>query len=662
MNQDEENLCKLVLLIVNIAMNVIRQIISCKLLKSEENFIFYLKSNMHMLFHAWHNSKKCCKCSNDENNNSESMLTGDQFRLMFNTGMQMNKEHTHVKNNKIYCFNKISVREDASLENLDLTLANCLLICTCTPERVKDNVERSSILDWTKNIKDSRNEIFHLANSKCLPTEEFKRKWTKIEGAVYGLARLVGSQYSDQIKEELKTLKAKNVTNCQNELKEILIQCKQDINLLIHQQYEKSFNDKFKRVGINKLKDIRQQWTTIHKREQICAKAGGIKINIVDTSYIKEDVVKENKSVEVLLRVQTPEEWDEDIIIESIRRMCDEINKGGNIIIKETTLEQFMLVVEMLIDTLKTQQNLKDEIEMFFRKIFEQCNIDTSQSDTVYVSIESITEIQSPVPSDVELVLMKNLAVQKRKDAFFTSCAVWSDNHYIFIDSNNMCLIVSNHKTGDTEEIELRNKPFSMAIIDSNNVAISFPEKQEIAILNLSAIGKHGPTKFKKVNGKCYTLTKYDDNTLLVYIQGKGIHSYDMSKDEFKSLNIQIPSFVPHSDEICAQNNRLFHTNRSSGSVFCYEINGSMLWKFERDLKRPTALTSDTFGNVYVTDYTSHHLYFISADGQSHKTLLSRKDKLWLPTFVYFCVKRNCLLIVNRDNGYAASYSIKYEK
>lgn len=234
MNQDEENLCKLVLLIVNIAMNVIRKVISCKLLNSEENFILYLQNNMHVLFHAWHNNKTCCQCPKDECNYSESMLTGDQFRLMFNTGRQINKEHKHGTNNKMYCFNKISVREDASLDNLDLTLVNCLLICTCTPALVKDTIARSSILDWCKNIKDSRNEIFHLANSKCLPTEEFRRKWTKIEGAVCGLARLVGSQYSDRIKKELTTLKAKDVTNCQKELKEILIQCKQDINLLLH--------------------------------------------------------------------------------------------------------------------------------------------------------------------------------------------------------------------------------------------------------------------------------------------------------------------------------------------------------------------------------------------------------------------------------------------
>ncbi|CAG2227359.1 unnamed protein product [Mytilus edulis] len=428
MNQDEENLCKLVLLIVNIAMNVIRKVISCKLLNSEENFILYLQNNMHVLFHAWHNNKKCCQCQKDECNYSESMLTGDQFRLMFNTGRQINKEHKHGTNNKMYCFNKISVREDASLDNLDLTLVNCLLICTCTPALVKDTIERSSILDWSKNIKDSRNEIFHLANSKCLPTEEFRRKWTKIEGAVCGLARLVGSQYSDRIKKELTTLKAKDVTNCQKELKEILIQCKQDINLLLHQQHEKSFNDKLKTVGIQKLEDISHQWTTIYNREKICAKAGEININIVDTTYIKEDAVKgynDQLYFTGSIISETPEEWDEDTIVETIRRMCDKINKGGNIIIKETTLEQFMLVVEILIDTLRIRQNLKDEIEIFFRKIFDQCNIDTGQSDTVNVSIESINEIQSHVPADVELLFMKSLTVQKKtKRIFYQLCSM----------------------------------------------------------------------------------------------------------------------------------------------------------------------------------------------------------------------------------------------
>lgn len=219
-----------------------------------------------------------------------------------------------------------------------------------------------------------------------------------------------------------------------------------------------------------------------------------------------------------------------------------------------------------------------------------------------------------------------------------------------------------NHKTGDTQSEDLRNDPFSMTIIDNNNVAISFPERQEIAIYHVSQSNNFKFREFIKVDGKCYTLTKKDDETLFVYIDGKGIHSFNMSTKEFKLLDIKIPSFVPHSDEICARNNRLYHTSRSSGSVYCYNLNGSMLWNFKRDLKRPTALTCDKFGNVYVTDHTSHQLFFISADGQSNKALLNKADKLWLPTFVYFCMQRNCLLVVNRDNGYAASYSIKYKQ
>lgn len=265
-------------------------------------------------------------------------------------------------------------------------------------------------------------------------------------------------------------------------------------------------------------------------------------------------------------------------------------------------------------------------------------------------------------PSDFELAFIRSFVVQKGKDAFFTSCAVWSDDHYILIDRNNTLLITYNHRTGDVQSVNLRNEPFSMAIIDNNNVAISFPERQEIDIYSVSTSNKFAFREFIKVDGKCFTLTKKEDETLLVYIEEKGIHSFNMSKKEFKSLDIKIPSFIPHSDEICANKNRLYHTSRSTSSVFCYAMNGSMLWNFEGVLKRPTALTCDKFGNVYATDYTSHHLYFISADGLSHKTLLSREDKLWHPTFVYYCMKRKCLLIVNRDNGYAACYSVNYKQ
>ncbi|XP_052066121.1 uncharacterized protein LOC127705810 isoform X2 [Mytilus californianus] len=661
--EHKDNVGKLVLLIANIAKKVIKKIITCTLLTNDQTLTSYLKNvnNKHALFHAWHNNKRCCQCKTDDNVQKESMLTKQQFHIMFNNSGSVPQSHQHIKYSKIYCFYNIEVNENVSLDVLDVSVATCLLVCGCTPEIVPELTDRQSILDSMKNIKDKRNEIFHMTALKHLSDDEFTDKWQKIRIPVVKLASVINSHFHNEIKGEINVLKNENLedtTAYSEKLTGLLMQSKQDMDLKINQLCEERF--------MAKLGEANKGIERIRKRERtVFTKFGDISINIVQYPDVKVEDYPDRNTLDVLLRVQAPNEWNDDEIMEMIRQMVDQINSRGNIKIKETTLENFMLIVEMKIEILIEEEPLKSEIEYFFRIICQLCNIDITQPNTIEVSIENLSHTNSysldERPSEVELVFIRSFVVQKGKDAFFTSCAVWSDNHYILIDRNNALLLMYNHNTGDIQSEDLRNEPFSMAIIENNNVAISFPERQEIAIYSLSTSNKFKFKEVIKVDGKCFTLTKKDDETLLVYIDGKGIHSFNMSKKEFKSLDIQIPSFVPHSDEICARNNRLYHTSRSSSSVFCYDMNGSKLWNFKGVLKRPTALTCDKFGNVYVTDYTSHHLYFISADGQSCKTLLGRKDQLWYPTFVYYCMKRNCLLIVNRDNGDAASYSIKYK-
>ncbi|XP_076114118.1 uncharacterized protein LOC143082359 [Mytilus galloprovincialis] len=654
-NTRKDNIGKLVLLISKIAKKVITQIVTCTLLTDDQTFTSYLKNenNKHALFHAWHHNKICCQCKKDGCVQKESMLTKQQFQFMFNNNGSVPQSHVHKTKRKIYCLYNIAVNENVSLDVLDVSVANCLLVCGSTPEIVSDLKDKQSILTLMKNIKEKQNEIVHMTSSKHLSDDEFMDKWQEIQIPVVELASVVDSNFYDEIKEEINVLKNENLEATQAysmKLTELLLQSKQDMDLQLNQLCEERFMARL--TGANKATD------NIRNREgNILTKIGELSINIVEHPNIKVEDYQGRTILDVLLRVDAPNDWNEDEIIEMIRQMKKQINSRGNIKIKETTLENFMLIVEMRIETLVKEEILKNEIENFFRIMCQQCNIDINQQNTVEISIENLSN-----PNGPSLDLIRSFNLQKGKNAFFTSCAVWSDDHYILIDSNNTLLLMYNHRTGDVQSVNLRNEPFSMAIIDNNNVAISFPERQEIDIYSFRTSNTFKLSEVIKVDGKCYTLTKKDDETLLVYIDGKGIHSFNMSNKEFISLDIQIPNFVPNSDEICALNNRLYHTSRSSSSVFCYDIDGSimnMLWKFDTDLKKPTALTCDTFGNVYVTDYTSHHLYFISAEGLSHKTLLSRKDKLWHPTFVYYCMKRNCLLIVNRDNGYAACYNVK---
>lgn len=95
------------------------------------------------------------------------------------------------------------------------------------------------------------------------------------------------------------------------------------------------------------------------------------------------------------MRVQAPYDWNEDEKIEMVRQMVDQINIRGNIKIKETTLENFMLIVEIKLRTLVEEEPLKNEIEDFFRIICQQCNIDITQPNRIDVSIETLPNTNS---------------------------------------------------------------------------------------------------------------------------------------------------------------------------------------------------------------------------------------------------------------------------
>lgn len=261
---------------------------------------------------------------------------------------------------------------------------------------------------------------------------------------------------------------------------------------------------------------------------------------------------------------------------------------------------------------------------------------------------------------DHSIVVLEHFAtirINTGKTVHFTSCSVWSDEEFLFLDSDSSSLIFYNFKQDTMSMCELPPTPFSMAVMDEEIIAVSFPKKEEIRILRISN-NKIVSIEIEKMDGKCYTLAKRDNDTVLVSIDNVGIYSYNIKSKVKKGLGIDIPYFVPPSDEVYFNAGRLVHTCRAEGSLYCYDIGGNSIWTMTNILKHPTTVTSDSHGNVFATDFVSSSLYHISSDGRSYSVLLTRKinKRLLHPTAIYFCEKRKWLLIVNRDNGYAFCY------
>lgn len=235
----KENVGKLVLLIANVAKKVIKKIVTCTLLTNDQTFTSYLnnKKNKHALFHAWHYKKRCCQCKPDDNGQKESLLTKQQFQFMFNHSGSVPQNHVHIKDCNMFCLYHIAVNENVSLDVLDVSVANCLLVCGCVPEIMPELTDRQSILDSMKNIKDKRNEILQMTGSKHLSDDQFTDKWQEIQKPVIELASCVGSKFYNEIKGELNVLKNENLEDTEaysENLTKLLMQSKQDMDLKIN--------------------------------------------------------------------------------------------------------------------------------------------------------------------------------------------------------------------------------------------------------------------------------------------------------------------------------------------------------------------------------------------------------------------------------------------
>lgn len=252
------------------------------------------------------------------------------------------------------------------------------------------------------------------------------------------------------------------------------------------------------------------------------------------------------------------------------------------------------------------------------------------------------------------------MKLQTEYNPHFTSCAVWSNDEFVFVERNNSSLIFYNFKTDMQRFIRLQAMPFSMAVMEDNKIVMSFPEKQE---LRISIVEKETIKDIEstKMPGKCFTLSRKDPETVLVTIEGDGIYCYNLKNKKVSKVLIKIPNFVPHSDELFCKAGRLVHTCRANSSLYCYDADGNKLWILSDVLKHPTAITSDEFGNVFATDFVSSHLYLVTPDGKDYKILLSKNDGLFHPTFLYFCDELKRLLVVNRDNCFAFWFQFQYE-
>lgn len=204
---ERTNYFKLVALLVDIACHVLYRYIRENILGTSISFELFLnqKQEKHKLVHMYETTK-CCECTcTREKTKGETLISRKQLLLLYKSD-----ETQHIKKHRKYdckkvtqiCICKYTAVENIDVKILDITLAYYIINKCGKQELGVDN--------WTFQIREERNKIFHISDAQKMTDDKFKRKWEKLNGSIMGIANLINSTFAEETEKQI--LQTKKLT------------------------------------------------------------------------------------------------------------------------------------------------------------------------------------------------------------------------------------------------------------------------------------------------------------------------------------------------------------------------------------------------------------------------------------------------------------------
>lgn len=86
------------------------------------------------------------------------------------------------------------------------------------------------------------------------------------------------------------------------------------------------------------------------------------------------------------------------------------------------------------------------------------------------------------------------------------------------------------------------------------------------------------------------------------------------------------------------------------------------MWKFENEnYENFIRVTTDSAGNVYVTNENTNNVVVVLDNGERHTEVLTEVDGMNIPRGIHFDETENILLVCNTTGGMAFLFDVKYE-
>lgn len=681
LNLRRSKYCKIVLLIMEIAIAVIRKYITEQILNGN-TFRSFLneKTIKHALFHSV-DRNQCCECSSKEfnSNNDFKKNPGYQklWKLYISNPKNINEDHRKYKE----CLCKYAV-EQTEIEVLDITMANCLI-------RVISTTDCTDVLQRITQIVAIRNEIFHLSELQDL---KFETNWTAISAPIMGIANTIGkdNQYAQFVRLQIKelynsTFKEVNASEngqlCiayfntkfdefENNQDADSNRCK---NLKLNILYDKLTATDMDKIN-NYMQTLEAKIDNTNIEIKVCGRSNLDQSN--EEKFGGNDDI--DVYIPVLLHLKLPPGWNINQIKDAVKKMKLQETSDMPINIKSIS-EDLTIVADVSSSSLRDNQELSSKIKQVIASIMSDTGINTLESavigieldipnykvdDNTNLHFENVSEqtvkgetlqieITFPEKFDIDRPRKKSAVDKTSGPHFFEKIVdcILINRQIVHTDYYNSKLLIRNLDGHKNSTIHLNGQPRYISIIRDDQIAISYIKPIALAsgkVGNIDIIDIKTGLENTIENVWEVGCMTYQDEHLFVVIDGRKIVVMNLTGTIDRSFNC--PSL--NISNISSDKDLLYLTDSGMNKLFCCDIFGELKWEFKDDcLKMPSSVTVDPYHNVYVTGGGSKNVVIVSPDGKKFTELLPERIGVSLPIIIRYDKSNHYLVAFNYIRG-----------
>ncbi|CAG2205937.1 unnamed protein product [Mytilus edulis] len=232
---------------------------------------------------------------------------------------------------------------------------------------------------------------------------------------------------------------------------------------------------------------------------------------------------------------------------------------------------------------------------------------------------------------------------QKGTEMYISGCTILSNGNLLIADNKGKNALLEYDDDGKfIRDIPVSARPYNIALIDTDRIAVSYSVQRYIDIIDLNEIIVVKSMKFKN---NCRDISYSDEK---IYVGGEGIEVLDMEGTIVNSMKCDNTDVF----NITTSKSRIYYTKFMEKTVYCCSSTGEEIWSFkDKSLSFPGGIAVDPDQNVFVVDINSSNLLILQDGGKVSKTLLTKADGLLHPTRVIYNKEESLLLVCNSKNS-----------